>query len=108
MTKYIVETTYNFQEFDEYRDAEIYCGENNIPCDCIYEEEYTEYADKMNDIIRKFGFEAQETICFCKFCETVESWEDKNYADLCVATMHMAFMDDKYISVAEQEENEEY
>ena len=70
MTKYIVETTYNFQEFDEYRDAEIYCGENNIPCDCIYEEEYAEnrYEKLMNGIIRKFGFEAKK-ISLCDLME---------------------------------------
>ena len=53
MTKYIVETVYTFKEFDEYRDAEIYCGENNIPCDSIYEEEYAEnrYEKLMNGII---------------------------------------------------------
>jgi hypothetical protein len=110
MTKYIVETVYKFKEFDEYRDAEIYCGENNIPCDCIYEEEYAEnrYEKLMNGIIRKFGFEAKETLCFCNFCEVSEKWEDATYANLCVETMYMAFMDDKYVSVAEQEENEEY
>ena len=110
MTKYIVETTYNFQEFDEYRDAEIYCGKNNIPCDSIYEEEYAEnrYEKLMNGIIRKFGFEAKETLCFCNFCKATEKWEDATYANLCVETMYMAFMDDNYVSVAEQEENEEY
>lgn len=109
MKKYIVETAYNFQEFDNYRDAEIYCGEKNIPCDCIYEEEYSEsrYEKLTTDIIHKFGFEAAETLCFCNFCEKTEKWEDASYANLCVETMYMAFMDDKYVSVAENEKNEE-
>ncbi len=68
----------------------------------------TEKEKMMAEVIRKFGFEVQETICFCKFCETVESWEDKEYADLCVKTMYIVFMDDNYISMAEREENEEY
>ena len=29
----------NEREFANYREAEIYCGENGIPCDEIFEEE---------------------------------------------------------------------
>ena len=37
--KYFVQFGYHYQEFPTYRDAEIYCGMNNIPCDEIYEIE---------------------------------------------------------------------
>ena len=37
--KYIVETGRFFEEFETYREAEIFCGENGIHCENIYEEE---------------------------------------------------------------------
>lgn len=36
---YIVDTAYCYKEFDNYRNAEIFCGENGISCEEIYEEE---------------------------------------------------------------------
>ena len=35
---FIVDTSYDYAEFDTYREAEIYCGENGISCENIYEE----------------------------------------------------------------------
>jgi len=35
--KYFVEYGRYYQEFATYREAEIYCGEHNIPCEEIYE-----------------------------------------------------------------------
>lgn len=37
--KYFVQYGRDYQEFPNYREAEIYCGERNIPCDEIYEIE---------------------------------------------------------------------
>lgn len=36
---FIVETGLDFKEFDNYREAEIFCGENGILAEEIYEEE---------------------------------------------------------------------
>lgn len=36
---FIVETKMDFKEFDNYREAEIFCGENGISAEEIYEEE---------------------------------------------------------------------
>jgi hypothetical protein len=35
---YYVETMMDCVEFATYREAEIYCGEMGIPCECIFEE----------------------------------------------------------------------
>ena len=35
---FIVDTSYDYAEFNTYREAEIYCGENGISCENIYEE----------------------------------------------------------------------
>lgn len=36
--KYYVEYGICCEEFDTYRDAEIYCGERGIPCENIFED----------------------------------------------------------------------
>lgn len=36
---YVVEWGIQCEEFDTYREAEIYCGERGIPCEEIYQEE---------------------------------------------------------------------
>ena len=36
---FIVECNIQCEEFDTYRQAEIYCGENGIHCENIYESE---------------------------------------------------------------------
>ena len=36
--KYIVETKWYCEEFDNYRNAEIFCIEHGIHCENIYEE----------------------------------------------------------------------
>ena len=38
--KYFVEYGYIYEEFNTYREAEIFCGENGIYCENIYEENY--------------------------------------------------------------------
>ena len=40
--KYIVETGRFFKEFENYEQAELFCGENGIHCENIYEEENEE------------------------------------------------------------------
>lgn len=35
---YIVEYANIFEIFTDYRSAEVFCGENMIPGDCIYED----------------------------------------------------------------------
>lgn len=35
---FVVETKMDYVEFEDYRDAEIFCGEQGITCDNIYEE----------------------------------------------------------------------
>ena len=35
---FIVETNLCYEEFSSYREAEIYCGENGISCENIFEE----------------------------------------------------------------------
>lgn len=37
--KYYVFTKFSAYEFSSYRDAEIFCGVNGIPCEEIYENE---------------------------------------------------------------------
>lgn len=36
--KYYVDNGIYYEEFDLYREAEIFCGENGIPCEEIYED----------------------------------------------------------------------
>jgi hypothetical protein len=36
---FIIDTIYDYAEFDTYREAEIYCGERGIPTEEIYQEE---------------------------------------------------------------------
>ena len=40
--KYIVETGRFFKEFETYEQAELFCGENGIHCENIFEEENEE------------------------------------------------------------------
>jgi hypothetical protein len=35
---FVVETKMDYVEFETYREAEIFCGEQGITCDNIYEE----------------------------------------------------------------------
>lgn len=35
---FIVDTSYDYAEFNTYREAEIYCAENGISCENIFEE----------------------------------------------------------------------
>lgn len=35
---YFVEYNGIYEEFETYREAEIYCGERGIPCEFIYED----------------------------------------------------------------------
>ena len=35
---FIVDTSYDYADFDTYRESENYCGENGISCENIYEE----------------------------------------------------------------------
>lgn len=35
---FVVETKIDFVEFETYRQAEIFCGENGISCENIFEE----------------------------------------------------------------------
>ena len=37
MMMYCVEYGITYEEFETYREAEIYCGERGIPCEYIYE-----------------------------------------------------------------------
>ena len=36
--KYYVDYGIYYEEFDTYREAEIFCGENELPCEEIYED----------------------------------------------------------------------
>ena len=36
--KYYVDNGIYYEEFDSYREAEIFCGENGISCEEIYED----------------------------------------------------------------------
>jgi hypothetical protein len=40
---FTVEYNIQCEEFDTYRQAEIFCGENNIHCENIYEKEETNH-----------------------------------------------------------------
>lgn len=54
----------------------------------------------MAEVIRKFGFEVEETI---EFCRMVENAPENEYWDMCLEVVHMALMDDNYIAICERE-----
>lgn len=49
--------------------------------------------EMMNDIIKKFGFEANETITFCTLCELVEKDLMKEDEKFSLVKMYEALME---------------
>lgn len=54
----------------------------------------------MAEVIRKFGFEVEETI---EFCRMVENAPENEYWNMCLEVVYMTLMDDNYIAICERE-----